>query len=178
MVLSRGGNPVGVQVPYPIKRIGAQEILPFICLTQSWVWLMLHWSGSKPVACSNERECDYCKRGHKSVWAGYVIGRSHQSEAGILIPLTALAAYTIQQWEWRNDSLNGAMIELRRQGLNAKGSMCGKIVGWKDDVRSVDMDNLEHAVKTIYKLHGRTVAAADTVADQRIKRHAIGKMPD
>lgn len=155
MILSRGGAPEIAKVPYPIIRVKGGQRLRFTVLTQTWVDVRTHYNGRGTNICPGTPECTGCRTGMKTNWNAYVIGRGADTNTIGVVSLTPLSCFNLTAIEWRNGSLRGAKVALHRLGENDNSPLEGGIYGWSSDPEELSMDELEHVVRTIYKLHGK-----------------------
>jgi hypothetical protein len=156
MELRRNSDPSNVRVPYKVVMIPAGKAYRFICLTDGYVDLLVHYTGTGAKVCPETPECQSCLGGSRQIFSGYVIGCTESDSSLRLVHLTGLAAFMLNQEEWRQGSLYGAKMILNRIGEKKNGPVEAFITGWRDDLQKLPMEALEHAVKTLYKLHRTT----------------------
>lgn len=153
MKLSRNADPKNVRVPYKVLMVPAGKAYRCTCLTDGYVSLSVHYTGTGAKVCTNETDCPSCRNGSPQIFSGYFLGIGDGDAQVKLVHLTGLAAYMLKAMEWRSKSLHGARIILQRIGEKKNGPVESCIHGWRDDYQVVPMPRLEHAVSTLYKLH-------------------------
>lgn len=153
MSLSRNSDPRNVRCPFKVVLLPPGKAYHFHCLTDGYVSLNVHYTGTGAKVCPETDDCKSCLGGSRQIFSGYVLGRSADSSHVRLVHLTGLAAYMLKQEQWRAGSIYGAKIILNRIGQKKNGPVEAFLTGWTDDFDKIEMESLEHAVTTLYKLH-------------------------
>lgn len=174
-MLSRGRKPQNERTPYDVFKIGPGQSVRFICMTTTWVDLMVHYTGKGSKVCPETDACSSCLSGNAQIFVGYVLGVRDADGKRYLFPLTGLAAGALMRMEWRSQSLVGAKIQLRRKGGSKRSPVDATIFGWTSNFRFVPMDALEHAVRTLYKLHGKQFETEGGTLPHRKPGHELAE---
>lgn len=176
MVVSRNRKPEDVRTPYDVVVVPPGKQTTFVCLTSSYASLQVHYTGKGSKYCPENDSCKSCLAGNAQIFCGYVIGQCVGTGKRLLYHLTGLAASNLCEQEWRGQSLHGGVIQLRRIGLSKRSPVTAEIMSWRKEPAFIAFESLEHAVRTLHKLHS-TQGKPVLRSDARVPEEKLSPVP-